>query len=165
LGGDGEIEVGLAGQAGFLANEPFDICFDRKGGWNFFVIRNRESCQEKCFLFVAVTDKRRDKNLFRIGKLKFAGGPSSGKFPSHGRGEAGVARVFPIDMPTGYGTKTKPESDGFSGFHGFRLGQQVHRDLGCLGDRSSPEGSLEKRETSEETEEGGSWARHGDRIS
>jgi hypothetical protein len=165
LGGDGEIEVGLARQAGFLANEPFDICFDWKGGWNIFVIRNLESGKEECFLFVAVTDKRRDENLFRERKLEFAGGPSGGKFPSHGRGETGVARVFPIDMPTGHRTKTKPKSDRFSGFHGFRFSQQVHRDLGCLGDRSSPEGSLEKRETSEDTEEGGSWAGHKDRIS
>jgi hypothetical protein len=30
LSGKSEIEVGFAGQAGFLANKPLDICFDRK---------------------------------------------------------------------------------------------------------------------------------------
>ena len=165
LGGDGEIEVGLARQAGFLANEPFDICFDWKGGWNSFVIRNRESCKEECFLFVAVTEERGDENLFREGKLEFAGGPSGGKFPSHGRGEAGVARVCPIDMPTGDRTKTKPEGHRFSRFDGFWFGQQVNSDLGCLGDRTSPEGGLEQKEAGEPPEEGGSWARHEDRVS
>jgi hypothetical protein len=30
LSGKSEIEVGLTGQAGFLANKPLDICSDRK---------------------------------------------------------------------------------------------------------------------------------------
>jgi hypothetical protein len=76
LSGKNEIEVGLAGQAGFLANEPIDICFDRKGGWNFFVLRDRESCKQECFLFVPVTHERRQKNLFWKGKLERASGPS-----------------------------------------------------------------------------------------
>jgi hypothetical protein len=76
LSGKGEVEVGFAGQAGFLANKPFDICFDRKGGGYFFVIRDRESCKQECFLFVSVTDERGEKNLFWKWKLERASGPS-----------------------------------------------------------------------------------------
>jgi len=76
LSGKGEIELGFAGQAGFLANEPFDICFDRKGGGYFFVIRNRESCEQECFLFVSVTDERGKKDFFWKWKLERASGPS-----------------------------------------------------------------------------------------
>ena len=72
----GEIEVGLAGQAGFLASEPLDICFDRKGGGYFFVIRDRESCKEECFLFVSVAYERGEEDFFWKWKLKRASRPS-----------------------------------------------------------------------------------------
>jgi len=94
--------------------------------------------EENGFLFVAITEKRWDENLFRKGKLEFAGGPSSGKFPSHRGGETRVPRVGPVDVPSGGGTETKSESYGFSNFHGFWFGQQVYFDLGCLGGRTSP---------------------------
>jgi len=147
LGGEGEIEFGFAWQAGLLADEPFDGSLDRYLRWEGLVLGWGDLDEENGFLFVAITDKRWDENLFRKGKLEFAGGPSGGKFPSHRRGEAGIARVCPIDMPTGDRTKTKPEGHGFSSFHGFRLGQQVHCNLGCLGDRNGPEGGLEEKET------------------
>jgi hypothetical protein len=76
LSGKSEIEVGFAGQAGFLANEPLDICFDRERGGYFFVIRDRESCKQECFLFVSVTDEGGEKNFFWKGKLERASGPS-----------------------------------------------------------------------------------------
>jgi hypothetical protein len=81
LRGKSEIEVGFAGQAGFLANEPLDICFDRKGGGYFFVIRDRESCEQKCFLFVSVTDEWGEKDFFWKWKLERASGPSWREFP------------------------------------------------------------------------------------
>jgi hypothetical protein len=68
--------VGLAGQAGFFASEPIDICFNRERGGNLFVIRDRESCKQECFLFVSVTDEGGEKNLFWKGKLERASGPS-----------------------------------------------------------------------------------------
>jgi hypothetical protein len=76
LSGKGEVEVGFSGQAGFLANEPFDICFDRKGGGYFFVLRDRESCKQECFLFVSVTNERVEKDFFWKWKLERASGPS-----------------------------------------------------------------------------------------
>lgn len=165
LGGEGEIEVGLTGQAGFLANKPFDLCFDRKRGWSFFVIRNREGCKKECFLFVSIANEGGDKDFFRKWELQRASDPSGWKFPIYGRGKTRVPRVFPINMPTWDGTKTKPQSQSFSSFHGFWLGQKIHRDLWGLSDRTSPEGSLEKRETSKDPEDAGSLAVHGDRIS
>ena len=81
LSGKGEIEVGLAGQAGFFASEPIDICFNRGRGGNLFVIRDRESCKQECFLFVSVADERGEKNLFWKGKLQRASRPSCRKFP------------------------------------------------------------------------------------
>jgi len=165
LGRDGEIELGFAGQAGLFADKPFEGGVDENLRWEGLVLGWGELYEENGFLFVAITDKRWDENLFREGKLEFAGGPCGGKFPSYGRGEAGVARVCPIDMPTGDRTKTKPESHGFSRFHGFWFGQQVNRDLGCLGDRTSPDGGLKQKEAGEPPEEGGSWARHEDRVS
>jgi hypothetical protein len=165
LGEDGEIELGFAGQAGLLADEPFDGSLNGDLRWKGLVLGWGDLDEENGFLFVSITEERGDENLFREGKLEFAGGPSGRKFPSHGRGEAGVPRIFPIDMPTGDGTKTKPESHGFSRFHGFWFGQQVNSDLGGLGDRSSPEGGLEQKEAGEPSEEGGSWANHEDRVS
>jgi hypothetical protein len=86
LSGKCEIEVGLAGKAGFLANEPLDICFDRKGGGNLFVVRDCESCKEECFLFISIADERGEKNSFWKWKLERASGPSRREFPCNRRG-------------------------------------------------------------------------------
>jgi len=63
------------------------------------------------FLLVAVADEWRDKNFFWKRELKFTRGPSGGEFPSDGGRQAGVARVRPVDVPAGYGTKTEAEGD------------------------------------------------------
>ena len=143
LGEDDEIELGFAGQAGLLADEPFDGSLNGDLRWKGLVLGWGDLDEENGFLLVSITEERGDENLFREGKLEFAGGPSGGKFPSHVRGKTRVPGIFPIDMPTGDGTKTKPDGHGLPRFHGFWFGQQVHSDLGCLGDRTSPERGLE----------------------
>ena len=138
LRGKGEIEVGLAGKAGFLANEPLDICFDRKGGGYFFVIRDRERCKEECLLFVSVTDERREKHFLWKGKLERANRPSCWEFPSNRGWKTGVPRVFPINVPTRYGIEAKSEGDRFPRNDGGRFCDKIDGKLGCFCDRTCP---------------------------
>jgi hypothetical protein len=138
LSGKSEIEVGFAGQAGFLANKPLDICFDRERGGYFFVIRDRESCEQECFLFVSVTDERGEKDFFWKWKLERASGPSRREFPCDRGGETGVPRVFPINVPTRYGIEAKSEGDRFSGIDGGRFCDKIDGKLGGFCDRTCP---------------------------
>jgi hypothetical protein len=164
LSGKGEVEVGFARQAGFLANEPLDICFDRKGGGYFFVIRDRESCKQECFLFVPVTDERGEKDFFWKWKLERASGPSRREFPCNRRREAGVPRVSPINMPTRYGIEAKSEGDRFPGNDGGRFCDKIDGKLGGFCDRTCPKWTGKHEKKGEVSCEGRDWEGHRIRV-
>ena len=94
-----EIESRGSGEAGLFADEPFDRGLHGNFLWKGLALGWGELDKENSFLFITVTDERWDKNFFRKGELEFACNPACGKFPCDGGGEAGVARVRPVDMP------------------------------------------------------------------
>ena len=106
-----EIESRGSGEAGLFADEPFDRGLHGNFLWKGLALGWGELDKENSFLFITVTDERWDKNFFRKGELKFTRGPSGGEFPSDGGRQAGVARVGPVDVPAGDGTKTEAEGD------------------------------------------------------
>ena len=142
---EGKGESGGSWQAGFAADKPVDSGFDGNflreglvGGWG-------ELDKENSFLFITVTDERWDKNFFRKGELEFACNPACGKFPCDGGRQAGVARVGPVDVPAGDGTKTEAEGDRLALFDQDWFGEEVDDGLGGFGDGAGPEGGVEKQ--------------------
>jgi hypothetical protein len=109
--GEGKGEGGGRWQAGFATDKPFDSGFDGNFLRERLVGEWGELNEQDSFLFVAVADEWRDENFFWKGELEFTRGPSGGEFPSDGGRQAGVARVRPVDVPAGYGTKTEAKGD------------------------------------------------------
>jgi len=112
--------------------------------WKGLALGWGELDKENSFLFITVTDERWDKNFFRKGELEFACNPACGKFPCDGGGEAGVARVRPVDMPAWNWAETETKGDGFALFDRNWFGDQVDDDLGSFGDGAGPEGGVEQ---------------------
>ena len=141
-----EIESRGSGEAGLFADEPFDRGLHGNFLWKGLALGWGELNEQDGFLLVAVTDERWDKNFFRKGELKFTRGPSGGEFPSDGGGQAGVARVRPVDVPAWNGAETETEGDGFALFDRNWLGEEVDDGLGGFGDGAGPEGGVEKQQ-------------------
>lgn len=160
----GEIEVGLAREAGFTASEPIDIGFDEKRGGYFFVGRDGQSGEENGGLFVAVADEGGDENFFGKRKLQGAGGPAGREFPKNGRGEAGIARIFPVDVPTGAGAKAKAKGDGFSRLKGGGFGEEIHGEGRGLGRGGGEKRGGQEEKAGAEGEKGGDWGGHEGRV-
>ena len=140
-----EIESRGSGEAGLFADEPFDRGLHGNFLWKGLALGWGELDKENSFLFITVTDERWDKNFFRKGELKFTRGPSGGEFPSDGGGQAGVARVRPVDVPAWNGAETETEGDGFALFDRNWLGKEVNDGWGGFGDGAGPEGGVEKQ--------------------
>jgi len=71
----GEIQIGMSGEAGFLADQPIDLGF--QGDWDGAPTGGRDNFREQNGLVrKAVTDQGRRQNSLGKGKLKRARGES-----------------------------------------------------------------------------------------
>ncbi len=141
---EGKGESGGSWQAGFAADKPVDSGFDGNLLRERLVGGRSELNEQDGFLLVAVADEWRDKNFFWKRELKFTRGPSGGEFPSDGGRQAGVARVRPVDVPAGYGTKTEAKGDRLALFDQDWFGEEVDDGLGGFGDGAGPKGCVEQ---------------------
>lgn len=139
-GGDNEIKRRGAGQARLFTHEPIYLGRDRNLGGEWLVGGWGELKEENGFLLIAVADEGRGENFFGKWKLKGASGPAGGEFPGDGGREAGVAGIFPVNMPTWHGAKAKSEGDRLAGLDEGRLGEEVDRYLRGFGDGACEEG-------------------------
>lgn len=144
LWGEGKGEGGGRWQAGFAADKPVDSGFDGNLLRERLVGGRSELNEQDGFLLVAVADEWRDENFFWKGELEFTRGPSGGEFPSDGGRQAGVARVRPVDVPAGNGTKTEAEGDRLALFDQDWFGEEVDDGLGGFGDGAGPKGCVEQ---------------------
>ncbi len=94
-----EVEAGFSRQTDFLADEPFDIHRNRQfPGQN--QIRGRGNFRQQDGLrLIAVTDQRGCEDFFWKRKMQGAGGVALGQSPFDGGCHAGIARIFPVDVP------------------------------------------------------------------
>jgi len=89
-------------------------------------------------VFISVTDERGEKDFFWKGKLERASGPSRREFPCDRRREAGVPRVFPVDVPTRSGNQSKGDGDRFSRNKRGRFCDKIDGKLRGFRDRTCP---------------------------
>ena len=111
-GGHRKIEAGFSGETDFLANEPFEIHRNRQFlGQN--QIRGRGDFRQQDGLrLIAVTDQRGGEDFFRKRKMQRTGGVALGQSPVNGGGHAGVAGIFPVNVPTGLGPEAQADGKG-----------------------------------------------------
>ncbi len=162
---DFESERGMGGQAGFLAGEPIELGSEGDWGSEFPVGRRGESSEEDGFLLVSVADEGWEEDFIWEGELEGGSGEAGWEFPFDGGGHTGIARVGPVDVPAGGGSKTETHHEGLTGLERDRLGNEVDCYLRGAGERASPSGS-KKKKGGKPAEIGPRWGweGHGNRI-
>ena len=128
----GEVELGLFGDAASATDEPVNLGVKRcrAGGCSAGDI---ELNWKEHFVFVAEVHQGTEGKTPGDGKLKRAGGDSLRQRPLDVGRLAGVAGVFPVDVPAGFELEVKAGVVGGAGFE-LRVGaDELHVNMGQVG--------------------------------
>ena len=99
--GPGGLEFGFAGNAHLAADQPVDLGV-KDGGTGFGAWRDFQLERKQDFILIAEVHQRTQRKPLGYGKLERTGADAVGQRPFHARRLAGIAGIFPIDVPAGF---------------------------------------------------------------